>query len=396
VSPEPAPERVVVAGLGAAGLAVCQELRGTGWSGRITVLAEEAGLPYDRPPLAKGFLTGKTGADDIGLVRAEALAALELDLHAGVRAAGLDADARVVTDSAGNRHPYDALVVCTGVRPRTLGFGGRGVHVLRTLDDARRLRADLLVGGRLVVVGGGFLGFEVAASARALGLDVTVVEPLVEPMRDRLGRELATRLLALHREHGVRLLTGSGVASVVPASELCGPLVRLADGTRLPADVVLVAAGAIPDTDWLSGSDVPVADGVVCDEYCRACPGVWAAGDVARWFHSTLGRQVRVEHRMNATEQGRAAARSVLGERRPFVPVPFVWTDQYDVRIQVAGFLDAAAPSRVSIGDEGADSFAVEWREDRLACVAGWNAARSIMPARRELAATWAHTEVAS
>lgn len=381
--------RVVVTGFGAAGLAVAQELRARGWSGRLTVLAEEALIPYDRPPLTKGFLTGTVEPAQLQLASAESLDALGLELRYGVRAASLDSRSRVVTDTLGEAHPFDALVVATGVRPRTLGAEVvRGVHVLRTMDDAERLRESLTSAGSLVIVGGGFLGLEVAASARTMGLEVTVVEPTAEPLRARLGHQLSDRLLDLHREHGVRLRLSTGVTAVtaVTGGE---PEVVLTDGTRLRADAVLLAVGAVPDIAWLAGSDVPVGDGVLCDERCRAGPGVWAAGDVARWHHLALGTDTRIEHRMNATEQGRAVARGILGEDRPFVPVPFVWTDHYGVRLQVAGHPFAGIDPQISIGDGGSDSFAVEWRDDGLACVGGWNAARAIMPARRELAAGW-------
>lgn len=382
--------RVVVVGFGAAGLAVCQELRARGWSGHLTVLSEEALSPYDRPPLTKGFLTGTAQADRLRLASDEALRALDLQVHQAVRATSLDAVGRVVTDSAGHDHPYDALVVATGARARTLGAGtGAGVHALRTLADAEGLRHDLVPERSLIVVGGGFLGFEVAASARTMGLEVSVVEPLVEPMRDRLGPQLATRLVELHRERGVKVRSGTGVLRITPATDGHGPEVLLADGALLRADAVLVAVGAEPNTEWLEGSGVTLRNGVVCNEQCLAFPRIWAAGDVARWRHAALGVDLRVEHRMNATEQGRAVAGSILGDDSPFVPIPFVWTDQYDIRIQVAGHFPAHVTPRLFLGDERADSFAVEWRDDRLLAVAGWNAARAMMPARRELAAVW-------
>lgn len=213
------PRRIVVAGFGAAGLAVCKELRARGWPGRLTVLSEEAHPPYDRPPLAKGFLAGKTEPGQLRLASDEDLAALDLALLPGAGATALDTGRRVVTDSACEEHPYDALVVATGVRPRTLGIGiGGGIHVLRTLEDAQQLRRALASGRSLVVVGGGFLGLEVAASARTLGVEVTVVEPMAEPMRDRLGPQIAARLVELHRARGVRIIAGAGVTSVAPAS----------------------------------------------------------------------------------------------------------------------------------------------------------------------------------
>lgn len=383
--------RVVVVGFGAAGLTVCQELRARRWTGQLTVLSAEAVAPYDRPPLAKGFLTGAVTSDQVRLASDDVLAGLDLDVRYGARAVALDLPGRTVTDSAGEQHAYDALVVATGVRPRTLGWApASGIHVLRTRDDAERLRAALAHDRTLVVVGGGFLGFEVAASARALGARVTVVEPLVEPLRDRLGPQVAGRLVALHREHGVEVRSATSVSDVVPASEDGYPHVLLTNGERLAADAVLVSVGATPDTDWLSGSGLTVADGVVCDAHCRAAEHVWAAGDVARWHHAALGRNVRIEHRMHATEQGRAVAASILGDDRPFTPVPFVWTDHYDVRIQLAGDPSADIEPTTYVGCADGPSFAVEWRGTRLSAVAGWNAARALMPARRELAAVWA------
>jgi NADPH-dependent 2,4-dienoyl-CoA reductase/sulfur reductase-like enzyme len=384
------PRRIVVAGFGAAGLAVCKELRARGWPGRLTVLSEEAHPPYDRPPLAKGFLAGKTEPDQLRLASDEDLAALDLALLPGAVATTLDTGRRVVTDSAGQEHPYDALVVATGVRPRTLGIGiGGGIHVLRTLEDAQQLRRAFASGRSLVVVGGGFLGLEVAASARTLGVEVTVVEPMTEPMRDRLGPQIAARLVELHRARGVRIIAGTGVTSVAPASASRPPQVQLADGARLQAGVVLIAVGAEPVTGWLDGSGIELRDGVVCDERCQAGPGVWAAGDVARWRHLVLGTDFRIEHRMNATEQGRAVAAAILGSERPFAPVPFFWTDQYEVRIQVAGLADAQLTPTLYHGDERAGSFAVEWRGERLTGVAGWNAVRELMPARRALLESW-------
>jgi NADPH-dependent 2,4-dienoyl-CoA reductase/sulfur reductase-like enzyme len=384
------PRRVIVAGFGAAGLAVCKELRARGWPGLLTVLSEEAQPPYDRPPLAKGFLTGKIEPDRLRLASDDALAALDLDLRPGVAATALDTERRLVTDSSGEVHPYDAFVVATGVRPRTLGIElGSGIHVLRTLADAQHLRRALTNGQSLVVVGGGFLGLEVAASARTLGVEVTVVEPLTEPLRDRLGPQVAARLVELHRARGVRIIAGMGVTSVAPASASRPPQVQVADGTRLQADAVLIAVGAEPGAGWLDGSGLELGNGVVCDERCQAGPGVWAAGDIARWRHLVLGTHIRIEHRMNATEQGRAVAAAILGSKRPFAPVPFFWTDQYEVRIQVAGLAAADLTPALYHGDEQAGSFAVEWRGERLTCVAGWNAARELMPARRELLETW-------
>jgi 3-phenylpropionate/trans-cinnamate dioxygenase ferredoxin reductase subunit len=223
-----------------------------------------------------------------------------------------------------------------------------GVHVLRTLDDARRLRSALAARPRLVIVGAGFLGAEVASVARQGGADVTLVSDIEAPLCDVLGPELGELLIKVHADHGVRLRTGVGVDAVL-AEDGRATGVRLADGTSVPADAVLVSIGSIPNVEWLAASGIPTGNGVLCDEYCQAAPGVWAAGDVASWQHPGLGERLRIEHRTNAAEQGVAVARNILAGDNPtaFVPVPYIWSDQYDLKIQIYGL------------PRGAESFAV-------------------------------------
>ncbi|MEU4562682.1 FAD-dependent oxidoreductase [Actinoplanes sp. NPDC023936] len=323
--------RIVVAGASAAGLATVETLRREGFTGTITLIGEELDAPYDRPPLSKQILASQWEADRIALRTAEQLAALGLDLRLGVRATGLDTAGRSVTLSDGTDVPYDGLVVATGVRPRALA-GGPG-HVIRTLNDALELRKRLRPGTRLTIVGAGFLGAECAAVARGLGCDVTVLEPAPVPLAHAVGEQVGRMLSAVHREHGVDLRTGVTVTAVADGG------VRLADGTVIAADEVLVAAGSIPNTAWLDGSGLTIRDGVVCDEFCAAAPGVYAAGDVARWHNRLFGVDMRIEHRTNAAEQGLAAARNLLGAHRPFAPVPYFWSDQFDLKIHAYGYL---------------------------------------------------------
>lgn len=391
----PGVQSVVIIGAGAAGLSVAQSLRAEGYAGALTLLGDEAELPYDRPPLSKQVLAGSWDPGRARLLSEERIRLLRADLRLGARATELDTDAHEVTLSDGSVVRYDALVVATGIQPRQLPYGNpAGAQMLRTMADALRLRRMLSrsPGSRLVIVGAGFLGLEVAATARRLGAEIVVVEPLARPLADRLGSLAAARLLALHQSNGVQVLTGAGIEGVTshPSArhpERDGPhTVWLTGGAAVEADTLLVAIGCSPQLDWLSGSGITVADGVVCDEFCKAAPDVWAAGDVARWFHPELGRHIRLEHRTNATEQGQAVALNILGARRPFRPVPFFWTDHYDTKIQVSGFLAEGARWELAEGSPDSDTFVQTfWEAETLVGVLGWNAARAMTNFRRML-----------
>jgi NADPH-dependent 2,4-dienoyl-CoA reductase/sulfur reductase-like enzyme len=323
----------VVVGGSAAGLAAAETLRREGYAGRLTLIGEELDAPYDRPPLSKQILASQWESERLVLRTEAELAALDLDLRLGVAATGLDLAGRTVALADGTRVPYDGLIIATGVRPRRLP--GQGAHVMRTVDDALTLRKRLGPGRRLVVVGAGFLGAESAAVARGLGCDVVLLEPAPVPLAHAVGAQVGGVFAEVHREHGVELRTG------VTVSAVSGSGVRLADGTLVEADEVLVAVGSVPNTEWLEGSGLTVADGLVCDEYSAAAPDVYAAGDVARWHNPRFGETMRVEHRTNAAEQGMAAARNLLhpGEGKPFDPIPYFWSDQYDLKIQAYGYL---------------------------------------------------------
>lgn len=326
--------RIAVVGASAAGLAAVETLRREGYDGTITLVGEEPELPYDRPPLSKQLLAAEWEPDRLALRTPADLAALDLDLRLGVAATGLELRARAVRLADGSEVPYDGLVIATGVRPRRLP--GAGAHVLRTLDDALTLRERLFPGQRLVVVGAGFLGAEAAAVARRLGVRVTLLEPAALPLAHAVGTEVGRLLARAHVDRGVDLRCGVTVTEVTEEG------VRLAGGEVVEADEVLVAVGSQPNTEWLEGSGLPLGDGVVCDEYCEAAENVYAAGDVARGYNPLFATSMRVEHRTNAAEQGMAAARNLLAApeaRKPFAPVPYFWSDQYDMKVQAYGFL---------------------------------------------------------
>ncbi|KDN76046.1 NAD(P)/FAD-dependent oxidoreductase [Streptomyces olindensis] len=357
---------ITVVGASLAGLSTVRALRAEGYDGEIVVVGEERHAPYDRPPLSKDFLTGDVDAEALALGDADEFEILDAQWLLGERAVGLDPVARTVTLAGGRHVRTEGVVVATGASPRTLpGADGKaGVHTLRTLDDARALRAELLDGlPRVVVIGAGFIGAEVAATAHRLGLHVTVVEALPVPLERQLGREMGLVVSSLHGDHGVRLLCGTGVAELIGESRVTG--VRLTDGRVLPADIVVAGVGVRPNTDWLVGSGVRVDDGVVCDAGCATgVPGVVAVGDVARCPDPFTGLHARVEHWSNATEQAKTAARTLLTgvpAEAPLTP-PYFWSDQYRVRIQFAGHVTPGAEPEVVEGDIDSRTFTAVYR----------------------------------
>jgi NADPH-dependent 2,4-dienoyl-CoA reductase/sulfur reductase-like enzyme len=355
---------VLVIGAAAGGLATAEALRRRGFTGPITVLGAEPHLPYDRPPLSKQVLAGEWAPE-----RAR-LRPVDATLHLGDPAVAFDAASRRVTTAAGRVFEAESVVLATGARPRRLP-GALEAYALRSLDEALSLRAALLPGRRLVVVGDGVLGTEIAATATKLGVDVTLAGPQPAPMHLQLGPVVAGLLAGLHTRGGVRLRLGSGVTGLVPAGSAAVG-VALAGGETLPADVVVVAFGAAPATEWLQGSGLTLDDGVVCDERCRAADGVWAVGDVARWHHPGLGASIRLENRTNAVEQADAVAANILGAARPYAPIPYFWTEQFGVRIHLYGF--PGGDLEVIEGDPAAGRFVAAYhRAGRPVGVLGWN-----------------------
>lgn len=379
--------RIAIVGASAAGLAAAETLRREGYEGAITFIGDESLSPYDRPPLSKEILSGSWAADRLPLRPESDLDALRLELCLGLAATGLDLTGRTVSLADGSEVGFDGLVVATGVRPRRLP--GERAHVLRTLDDALALRDRIRPGCHLAVVGAGFLGSEAASVARSLGARVTLLEPASVPLAHAVGEDVGRVLSSLHDEHGVDLRTGVTVAEVVSGG------VRLGDGSVLRADEVLVAIGSHPNTEWLEDSGLTVGDGLVCDEFSAAAPGVYGAGDVASWHNPLFDTRMRVEHRTNAAEQGVAAARNLLNPqaRKSFAPVPYFWSDQYGMKIQAHGYLRGHDEVTVVEGDLASRRFVAAYRRgDRLTGVLGVGMPPKVVRAWRQsvaLRAAW-------
>ncbi|MGY1730472.1 NAD(P)/FAD-dependent oxidoreductase [Geodermatophilus sp. SYSU D01045] len=378
---------VAVVGASLAGLSAARALRDQGYEGRVVVVGDEAHAPYDRPPLSKEFLAGAASPDDIALGVPDD-DGLDLEWRLGTPAVGLDRATRTVLLGDGTEVRADGVVLATGARARRLPGAERldGVHVLRSLDDAVALREDLAAGGRLVVIGAGFIGAEVASTARRLGLEVTVVEALPVPLAGPLGADVGAVCAGLHADHGTRLIVGIGVAGLVGSGRV--EAVELTDGRRLPADVVVVGIGAVPNTEWLAGSGVALGDGVLTDPRgATDVPGVVAAGDCAATWSPSAERHVRTEHWTHALEQPAAAVATLLGTGAPApTPVPYFWSDQYGVRIQFAGSRREGDVARVLEGSCADRCFLVVYeREGQPVAVLGMDQPRLFTRWRRQL-----------
>ena len=328
----------LIVGASVAGVRTAQALRMRGYADSITLLGEERHAPYDKPPISKEMLALEAAAP-VPLLSADQLAELDVDLRLGATAVALDLSARTVETSDGESFAFDDLVIATGVTPRTLP-GSKdvgGVHTLRTAEDAKVVRAGLMIAGDVVVIGAGFIGAEFAAAARSYGVRVSVVEPQPVPMAHVLGEEVGAELTRLHVLNGVTMCTGVGVDSLVGDDFVQG--VKLTDGRTLRADLVVVGIGAEPATAWLGTSGLALDNGVVCDEGLRVIGAerVYAAGDVARWPSPHAEGSVRIEHWTNANEHGALVAASIMGTEAPPPPPPYVWSDQYGHRIQIVG-----------------------------------------------------------
>ncbi|AUG76765.1 oxidoreductase [Kitasatospora sp. MMS16-BH015] len=347
--------RVVVVGAGLAGAQCALMLRQGGWRGSITLVGEERHAPYDRPPLSKDVLLGKRDTTTLDIDWAE----YGVELLTGRRATGLT-PGTLHTD--GGDLPYEALVIATGSVAVPLP-GAEGGHVLRTVEDALALRPRLVAGARIALVGAGWIGAETATVARQLGCEVTVVEAAPVPLAGALPVELGLRLAEWYGEAGVSLRCGAAVAAVEPGALL------LADGSRVPADEVVVGIGARPATGWLSGGPVGLDQrgAVLVDEHLRTdLPGVWAAGDCVSYPSARAGRRLTVQHWDHALQSGRAAAASVLGAPEPYDPVPYFWSEQFGRMVQYAG-RHAEADQVVERGGEDDAAWSVLWlRAGRL------------------------------
>lgn len=353
-----ATRHVVVVGASLAGTRTVQNLRSSGHSGPITLIGAESELPYDRPPLSKDLLKSDWADETVEgfrlLTRAE-LDALEADVRLGVAATAVDTTARTLTLADGTTIGYDVLVIATGASARPSPWRpASGVVQLRTLDDARAIAGRLALQEPIVVVGGGFIGTEIAAAAIGYGCPVTVVDPVPEPMARLVGPEIAGIITDLHERNGAATRFGIGVVDIT--GEAGALTVVLADGTELAASTAVVGIGTIPNIDWLAGSGLLLDNGVMTDQYLRALgvADVYAIGDVARWPHPGRGG-IRAEHWTNASDQARYVAGAIVqGVSAAYEPSDYVWSDQYDWKIHTVGWRDPAGTS-VLVGDLEAD-----------------------------------------
>jgi phthalate 3,4-dioxygenase ferredoxin reductase subunit len=349
----------VVVGASVGGVRVVQALRRLKYPERIVLIGAESEQPYDRPPLSKTVLSGQTTPAQLALLRDADRADPAVEIRLGVAATGIDVSSRLVQLANGEQVAFDDLVIATGSSARRAPWGV-DLPVLRTLTDAQRLATQLRPSAHLVVVGGGFIGAEVASTAAALGLTVTVVDPLEIPIARVVGAEVGALLAGLHGTNGVRTEFGTGISGVerIGAGYGAGFDVQLTDGRALAAEAVLVGIGARPNDTWVAASGLPVADGIVCDSYCRVLDqtGVYAAGDVARWTHPRHGEQLRIEHWTNAVEQADCVAYNIVHPDQPreYAPVEYVWTDQYRSKIQITGRPATGQP--VLLGPESGSS----------------------------------------
>jgi 3-phenylpropionate/trans-cinnamate dioxygenase ferredoxin reductase component len=384
---------IVVVGGSLAGLNTTESLRSRGWTGPITVVDGHRAPHHDRPPMSKGYLSGQLSAERLLLRNRERLDGLDVAWELGNPATGLDVAARVLGLDDGRELRYDQLVVATGVTPvLPRAMDVPAAHTLRNLDDADRLRAHAHRGARLIVVGAGFIGLEVAATFRGAGAAVEVVEALPTPLYRQVGPVVGQVVLALHERNGVRFHLGRRASTVQQQGTTV--TVTLDDGTALCGDALLVAVGSAPATGWLAGSGLQVDGGLVVDARLAAAPGVHAVGDVTRWPHPLAGRLIRVEHWTNAIEQGKYVAGRIAGGggAEPFAALPYFWSDQYDRRIQAHGFVDPGGELEVIDGDPDAGTFAALCRSGgRATAVIGMNSPRQVLAGRRKVIADlWA------
>ncbi len=379
------PGGIVIVGGGLAAARTAEQLRRSEYSGAITIVSDEDHLPYDRPPLSKEVLRAET--DDVTLKPAEFYADNNITLRLGSAAQSVDTGAKSVTLADGSVVVYDQLIIATGLVPKRIrSFPDLpGIRVLRSYDESLALRADAGSARRAVVVGAGFIGCEVAASLRKLGVEVTLVEPQPTPLASVLGETIGALVTRLHEAEGVDVRCGVGVTEVRGSDKV--EQVVLGDGTELDADLVVVGIGSHPAIEWLDGSGVALDNGVVCDEVGRTnIADVWAIGDVASW-RTAVGDQVRVEHWSNVADQARALVPALLGQEASTVnSVPYFWSDQYDVKIQCLGEPEAEDTVHV-VEDDGRKFLAYYERDGVLVGVVGGGMPGKVMKVRSKIAA---------
>lgn len=377
-------KHIVVVGANIAGIRAVETLRTEGFDGSITLINGEQNLPYNRPPLSKEVLTGRFALDDVTHRSEEYYSDLRLNLRSGQLATSLDLHRQTVTVGNEIVH-FDGLIIATGCTARTIKKYEDlvGVHVMRTIGDAQRIRVALEAKPKVVVIGAGFIGSEVAASARSLGLDVTIIEVLPIPLVRAVGLEMGKACAKLHSDNGTHLRCSTTIDAIEGNGRV--ERLRLGDGTTIEADLVIVGVGVVPNVGWLAGSDLTVENGLVCDATLNVGhPSVYAAGDVVWWPNGLFGTSMRCEHWTNGAEQGRLAARNLLVGRengRAYNGSCYFWSDQYGSRIQFVGI--AHGEPAIVQGSINDSRFVAFYRcDDRIIGVLGMNSPKPVMKAK--------------
>jgi 3-phenylpropionate/trans-cinnamate dioxygenase ferredoxin reductase subunit len=377
---------IVIVGAGQAGGWAAQTLRNEGFTGRLVLIGEEAHPPHERPPLSKAVLSGEAAPDSTRLQKTETFEALALEWRPRCRVTRLDRAAKRLELAGGETLGYDKLILCTGGRARTLAVPGAdsaAIHTLRTIEDALALAPVLRPGRCVVVVGGGWIGLEVAATARRKGAEVVVVEAQRRLCERTVPREISEHLLALHRTHGTRVILGAGIVGFASRSD-GRSIVRLADGQALECDAIVVGVGMVPNDELAREAGLACDGGVIVDAQCRTSdPDIFAAGDVTVTPNPWAGRRLRLESWQNAQEQAIAAARSALGLEVDYAPLPWFWSDQYAMNLQIYG-VPSASHEVIARGVPGSDSFVLFYLDgDIVKAALGANAAKDLRFARR-------------
>lgn len=382
---------ITIVGAGQAGAQCVQTLRQSGYDGPLTLIGNEPHLPYQRPPLSKKFLTFDTDEERLLLRPASMYADLNVDVKVGATVTRIDPAHHTIRLRDGSDHPYAKLLIATGMRPRALSIPGvdlPGVVMLRSLMDANLIRSHLTPGKKAIVIGGGYIGLEVAAVARGLGLDVTVLEAAERVLGRVVAPDVSAFFTKLHRSRGVDLKVATGVTAIV--GETRAEAVRLVDGSEIQADIVLVSIGAVPETTLAESAGLSVRDGILVDGEARtSAPDVYAAGDCARFESGRYGRSIRLESVQNAIDQAKTAALSMLGQTPAYDPVPWFWSDQYEIKLQIVGLSHGYDTIHID-GDPENGPFSVAYVGDgKLLAVDSINHPRRHMQARKMVGAAW-------
>lgn len=379
--------KAVIIGAGAAGLATAEALAERGWEGEIILVGAENHLPYDRPPLSKALLAGTEEFEFVRLCTDEDITRNNITLLLGATATRLDRENRTVELSTGETLNYDKLIIATGVDARQLPATATidPVVTLRTYEDAMSFRAEMVEGRRILVVGAGFIGLEVAATAILKGCTVDVVEPSPGVLYRKFPEVLAERIEKSHVDKGVTFHFGKVVDSWnAPGGRL--ESVVLSDGTELTADAALIGIGTVPAIGWLGNAGLETSNGIICDDHGLAAPDIYAVGDVSNWFQPLVGENRRIEHRLSAGEQAQIVAAQLTGTEAGHMDLPFFWTDQYKEKWQAYGYVDWEADIEIVLDDPESNRLvAVLRRDGRLEAVIGKNAVKQLIPYRREL-----------